>query len=73
MKEHFKLKEGDAAILFRKEGISMVMCGQEPMVQVSNAATITYALQHPLFIQIATNFLIDLETLTKKMETETVH
>jgi hypothetical protein len=79
MKKIVKLKPGEAAIVFRPGSASMVLNDEgidpnaSPTPHVSNAACVTYALQHPLFMQITVNFIADLEQLKSRMESETVH
>jgi hypothetical protein len=71
-----KLKPGEAAILFRNEGVLLARGDQEEQLSplTENAACIVYALQHPLFMQIVVQFLGEVDRLTRKMETtETVH
>jgi hypothetical protein len=73
-----KLKPGEAAILFRNEGVLLARGDQEEQLSplTENAACIVYALQHPLFMQIVMQFLGEIQELTHKMQTakpETVH
>jgi len=76
MKKIVKLKQGEAAIIFRNGSTIMVQNDEEggTSKEISNAACITYALQHPLFIKIAIRFIADLEQMKHQLQTgETVH
>jgi hypothetical protein len=79
MRKLVKLKNDEAAIVFRNGG-AMIVYNTEEYVNtcdlppnISNAAMIVFALQHPIFIEIVINFIREVNILTDKMETETTH
>lgn len=79
MKEIIKLKPGEAALLFKPEGISMILNNEgidpdiPPTSHVSNAACIAYALQHPLFLQMTVKFIADVEQLKNQVQSGMIH